>query len=512
VLACWSTFLADFIDITLTFILLVSLGIDDEDENSINKIDRNINRTPDDTSSKRKSQGWGLFMTFRNLARVEAHAIRHIYGEYGADETDQESDVDEDTKKRMNDATPTTRRRMLSEMDTEHTGKIGPVKTFFTLLKGFVAAGVLFLPKGWVNGGWLFSTLCLLASWVLTTVTSLKLVEIRKKYKLSFSEIGMKAYGLPGKVAVDFFLWFTQTIFVWAYVTFIVDSVNNILDAHAHGTHINKWILGAICFVIYVPLWLIRKIEKFAFFHIFADIGIIIGVITITIYAIVHVSDEGFSEHTEMINNKLFLSFVGLAAYTFEGIGIIIPVMETTSRPDLYPMIVASVIFSITVVYIIFGNFNYFAYGYKKLHEHPLITSILPRKDIPVAIVEIIWIINLIFTYPLVIHPANMVIESYVFRSWAQSKSRTWLKNFSRAIMVGFTVVLSVALMETLDKLESINGAFACIPLAFLLPCLFHYKLVATTRKTKIIDLTITGISLVLMITCTVVTFKFWSD
>lgn len=98
------------------------------------------------------------YLTFRNLARVEAYAIRHVYGEYGDDDTDQESDIDEDTKRKIVDATPNTRRRMLSEIDTEHTGKIGPVKTFFTLLKGFVAAGVLFLPKGWVNGGWLFST------------------------------------------------------------------------------------------------------------------------------------------------------------------------------------------------------------------------------------------------------------------------------------------------------------------------------------------------------------------
>lgn len=89
----------------------------------------------------------------------------------------------------------------------------------------------------------------------MTIVASLKLLDVRKKYKLSFSEIGMKAYGLPGKIAVDFFLAFTQTIFVCAYITFIVSSVNSIIESHFGEKYtVNKWILGAACFVLYVPL------------------------------------------------------------------------------------------------------------------------------------------------------------------------------------------------------------------------------------------------------------------
>lgn len=263
---------------------------------------------------------------------------------------------------------------------------------------------------------------------------------------------------------------------------------------------------------MYVPLCLVRKIEKFAFFHIFADVAIMIGLTVIIIYASIELSKHGFTDDVEPINTKTFLSFIGLAAYTFEGIGIIIPVMETTSRPDLYPKIVMLVIGILTVFYTFFGNFTYFIYGKSRLSEHPLITDILPTKDIPITAINVIWIINLIFTYPLVLHPANMVIESYVYKGWPKSRKRTWFKNLSRTILIAFTIVLAVALMETLDKLESINGAFACIPLAFLLPSLFHYKLIATTKKDKIIDLTVAAISLVLQIVCTVVTFMFWND
>jgi len=448
------------------------------------------------------------------LKKTTAYSARHAYGEDYRDDTDEESFIDDEMREKIANATPNTRRSLKSQADIERTGKIGPAKTFFTLIKGFVAAGILFLPRGWASGGWLFSTIALILSCCLTTVASLKLVEIRRKYKLSFSEIGFKAYGKAGKIAVDFFLWFTQTIFVCAYVTFIVDSVNNILHFQFDINPINKWILGVVCFAIYMPLVLIRKIEKFAFFHVFADIAIMIGIITIVVFGFLELkkNDWKFSDDTQMINNKTFLSFIGLSAYTFEGIGIILPVMETTSRPDLYPKIVTSVIISITVAYVIFGNFNYFVYGYTTLHEYPMITSVLPNGNIFVSLVEVIWIINLILTYPLVIHPANMVLESYIYPGWPKSRKRTWAKNFTRALLVAFTVVLAVALLSTLDRLESINGAFACIPLAFMLPCLFHYKLIAVTNRDKNIDLAIVGLSLILQIVCTVITFVFWND
>ena len=150
-----------------------------------------------------------------------------------------------------------------------------------------------------------------------------------------------------------------------------------------------------------------------------------------------------------------------MIAYVFEGIGIIIPVMETTSRPDLYPYILVLMIVCLTIFYMFFGNFTYFVYGKTVLGQHPLITQILPNKDIPILIVNILWIVNLIFTYPLVLHPANIVIESYLYRGWPKSFKRQWMKNVTRTVLVAFTIVLSVSLMETLDKLESLNGAFA---------------------------------------------------
>ena len=250
------------------------------------------------------------------------------------------------------------------------------------------------LTTSWLAPNCRYGAVC------FTNITSNKLLEVRKKHKLSFSGIGYKAFGTPGKVAVDFFLAFTQTIFVCAYVTFIVSSVNNILQTKFGMDEVNNWILGGAWFIIYVPLVFVRKIEKFAFFHIFADVAILVGLITITIYASMHLKDNNgeFSSDTELINTKTFLSFVGLASYTFEGIGIIIPVMETTSRPDLFPFILSLVLVILTSFYVFFGNFCYFIYGSKKLGEHPLITDIMPSDDWPIVLVKVMFIKSNIYS------------------------------------------------------------------------------------------------------------------
>jgi proton-coupled amino acid transporter len=243
------------------------------------------------------------------------------------------------------------------------------------------------------------------------------------KYRLSFSEIGEKAYGKVGKIAVDFFLAFSQTCFVCAYIEFDVRSINNILNSKFEVPEINPWWIGLGCFIFYAPLVLVRKIEKFANFHILADIAIVVSVLTITCYAAYQLHENGkFSHDTQPLNPKTFASFIGLAAYTFEGIGIILPVMETTANPKQYPFILALVCISLTSFYLFFGNFCYFIYGDHKLNEQPMIVDIMPSKDIPIVIIKCLWLVNLIPTYALVIHPANMVVESYLFKGVPKSK------------------------------------------------------------------------------------------
>jgi proton-coupled amino acid transporter len=49
------------------------------------------------------------------------------------------------------------------------------------MLKGFLVTGILFLPKGFRNGGWAFSSFSMFFSATLTFICILKLIDLKKK-------------------------------------------------------------------------------------------------------------------------------------------------------------------------------------------------------------------------------------------------------------------------------------------------------------------------------------------
>ena len=119
---------------------------------------------------------------------------------------------------------------------------------------------------------------------------------------------------------------------------------------------------------------------------------------------------------------------------------------------------------------------------------------------------------NLLITYPLQLHPANMVLESAIFKRLPKSRKRTWLKNILRTFLVALTIFIGISLRETLDKLMSIVGSLTCAPIAFVFPTMFHYKLVATTRRERVLDITIASIGIILMIFITIYTLVTWNE
>jgi amino acid permease len=85
--------------------------------------------------------------------------------------------------------------------------KLSPMGTYFSLLKGFVCTGILYLPKNFKNGGWLWAFASMVLSFILTLYCAIKLLEAKSKTKNgSFSDIGFNALGKPGKILVDIFL------------------------------------------------------------------------------------------------------------------------------------------------------------------------------------------------------------------------------------------------------------------------------------------------------------------
>lgn len=159
---------------------------------------------------------------------------------------------------------------------------------------------------------------------------------------------------------------------------------------------------------------------------------------------------------------------------------------------------------AIAVLYIVFAELCVFGYGPESLTS-PLITDNLPKKSAITYIVKIAFSLNLVFSYPLVIHPANMVLESYLFRDWPKTRKRQMCKNLTRTLMVVATCLLAMLVYNNLTAFLSITGAATCTPIAFTLPALFHYKQCAKTTAQKVIDMGIVIGTSAIAIYCTIV-------
>ena len=318
------------------------------------------------------------------------------------------------------------------------------------------------MPKNFVNGGWGFSAIAMILSYFLTIFCAKLLLDTRAALggRLSFSEIGEKTWGKPGKIMVDITLVASQVSFVTAYVYFIASNMQSIIQ-HAtvkdDGTlpePVSKWYFGLLCLCIYVPLCMVRKVEKLAKTHLFGDVMILFTILVIFVYASVEASKNGFKpEGIPFIRWKLFPDAIGFAVYAYEGIGVILPIQDITADKENYFKILSMTVGFIAILCIVFSEFTIFAYGTGPVSENPhaiqtLITDSLPQQQVFIWIVEILFCLNLVFSYPLVIFPANIVIESYLYAGWPKSKKRQWCKNLNRSLMVIFSIIVALIVYD----------------------------------------------------------------
>ena len=335
-----------------------------------------------------------------------------------------------------------TKRRVAKEETQKEVKLLGPLATCFTIFKGFVATGILYVPKDFKNGGYVFSPATLIISAVITTYCAKLLLDTNERLKGgSFPEMAYRAYGPKGKLFVEIVLIASQFGFCTAYVYFVgheIGGAGGVINCISYdgkpiednenpcdgGILMNKWIWMPICMAIYVPLVMVRKIEVFATTHVFADVMIILTVIVLMAYAGVDIGEKGTKFDSVGVVGEYWADAIGFSVYTYEGIGVILPIREVTADKQNYFKLLCITMTIIASIYIIFGEFTMIAWADNKSFDKPLITSSLPSKDVMTYIIKILFSFNLFFSYPLVIHPANIVLESWMFGDWPKSRKR----------------------------------------------------------------------------------------
>ena len=358
-------------------------------------------------------------------------------------------------------ATPGKRRRRRKEK-VKHKGS--PRSAALLLLKSFVGTGVLFLPKAFLNGGMAFSGVVLLAVAAVSYYCFILLCTTRIKVPASFGEMGYRLYGRPLRSLINFSLVISQIGFSSAYIVFVSENLQAfILAVTDCKTLIEIKYLILMQMVIFLPLSLYRNIQNIQKIAIVADIFILAGLLYLYYYDIFTLASQHGIANVKAFNPNDWTLFIGTAIFTFEGIGLIIPIQESMKDPSKFPMVMGVVMVVITVVFTSMGALSYAAFGSK---TKTVVLLNMPQDNKFVNAVQFIYSLAILLSTPLQFFPAIEITSQAVFTKTGKNNPRVkWKKNIFRFFMVVICATIAWIGADDLDKFVSLVGSFACIPL-----------------------------------------------
>ncbi|PRQ25190.1 putative amino acid transporter, transmembrane domain-containing protein [Rosa chinensis] len=374
--------------------------------------------------------------------------------------------------------------RLRSPPATEETPLIGApkplssqAKTFANVFIAIVGAGVLGMPYSFKRTGWIMSLLTLFFVAFLTHHCMMLLVYTRRKLEspdaptkiASFGDLGFRVCGSAGRLVVDVLIILAQAGFCVGYLLFIGNTLAHLINPPT-STDLSPNIMGLApksfyiwgCFPFQLGLNSIKTLTHLAPLSIFADV-VDLGAMGVVIIEDVLIMIKGvdFSSLKTFGDVSLFFYALGVSVYSFEGVGMVLPLESEAKDKDKFGRVLAFTMVFIALMYGSFGAFGYFAFGE---HTRDLITANL-GKGVISTLVKLGLVINLFFTLPIMMNPVYEIVER---RLWG-GRYCLWL----RWLLV-LAVSLVALLVPNFADFMALVGSGVCCVLGFVVPTLFH--------------------------------------
>jgi proton-coupled amino acid transporter len=384
-------------------------------------------------------------------------------------------------------------------------------RTFFLLIKSFIGTGVLFLPKAFKNGGLIFSSVALVTISLISCASFHLLLQCRARYGGGYGDIAESVGGSRLRPIVLASISLSQLGFVCAGIIFTAENMYSFLEAVLKGSSpLSIKALIGIQLIILIPLAFIRNISKLGGAALLADVCILLGLGYIYYFDISTIASESINNTIQLFNQRDFTMTIGSAIFTFEGIGLILPIQSSMKEPQKFENLLYTVMLIITIIFASVGALSYATFGDKTTVE---IISNLPQDSKFVNAVQFLYSLAVLVGDPVQLFPAMRIIEGTLFghRSGKRDLATKWKKNAFRTLIVCTCGVISALGAADLDKFVALIGSFACVPLVYIYPPYLHWKGVAENKYMKLGDLVLMVVGLVAMVYTTAVTITRWS-
>ena len=219
-------------------------------------------------------------------------------------------------------------------------------------MKSFIGTGILFLGRAFLNGGLYFSTAFIVVIAFVNMWAYLLLIYTSYKVPGSFGDIGGILYGNKMRLAILSSIAISQMGFVSAYTVFVAENLKAFVTAVSES----NLALPTIIFIliqapILTPLALYRNLTKLSLTALIADVFILIGIVYLFSQEISILVTSGIAKDVKLFNKENYPLFIGTAVFAFEGIGLIIPVVESMKEPKKFPYVLSGVMIVLTALF-----------------------------------------------------------------------------------------------------------------------------------------------------------------
>ncbi|XP_006864010.1 PREDICTED: proton-coupled amino acid transporter 2 [Chrysochloris asiatica] len=370
-------------------------------------------------------------------------------------------------------------------------------QTLVHLVKGNMGTGILGLPLAIKNAGILMGPLSVLAIGFVACHCMRILTRCAQHFchrlNKPFMDYGdtvmhglesspsswLRNHASWGRHAVTVFLIITQLGFCCVYIVFLADNLKQVVEA-VNGTTNNcqnnatvmltptmdsrLYMLSFLPFLVLLAL--IRNLRVLTIFSMLANISMLVSLVIITQYIAQGIPD--LSRLPLVASWKTYPLFFGTAVFSFESIGVVLPLENNMKDSRHFPAILSLGMSIITSLYIVIGALGYLKFGD---NIKASITLNLPNCWLYQS-VKLLYIIGILCTYSLQFYvPAGIIIPvilSRVSKRWALV-----LDLFIRLTMVCLTCILAI-LIPRLDLVLSLVGSVSGSALALIIPPLLE--------------------------------------
>ena len=125
--------------------------------------------------------------------------------------------------------------------------------------------------------------------------------------------------------------------FASAYIVFVSENLQAfVLAVTRCKTNVDIKVMIFLQLLIFLPLSLYRNLNNISYVVYIADLFIVLGLIYLYYYGISTLATSGVADIVPF-NQNTWTLFLGTAIFTFEGIGLIIPIQDGMKKPQQLP-------------------------------------------------------------------------------------------------------------------------------------------------------------------------------